>query len=229
MIGQNNYFGIGLQQSFENHSILCIVIYPLHRTIQPLNNLGQQYSGQYVQIHNLIWTNHTHETKKKHYGNLSIIGNYILSKIFPAKNSFHKVSRHLNFFYFGLTVTDDEPDDEGSPQHYILIHGILTASVILHLSEIGVNVDAIICVKAQNYKSLTPLPAQQDEDKEDDEETAKVCKQLVLKMCSVDVIYNIFYQIIVYILQLLHVFVFTHAIQDRLVSTVIQSTNWFSE
>lgn len=68
VIGQNNYFGIGLQQSFENYSILCIVIYPLHRTIQPLNNLGQQYSGQYVQIHHLIWTNHTHETKKNHYG-----------------------------------------------------------------------------------------------------------------------------------------------------------------
>ncbi|KAK2570951.1 Sperm-associated antigen 17 [Acropora cervicornis] len=68
---------------------------------------------------------------------------------------------------------DDEPDDEGSPQHYILIHGILTASVILHLSEIGVNVDAIICVKAQSYKSLTPLSAQQDESKEDNEENAK--------------------------------------------------------
>ncbi|XP_068698646.1 sperm-associated antigen 17-like [Montipora foliosa] len=68
---------------------------------------------------------------------------------------------------------DDEPDDEGSPQHYILIHGILTAPVILHLSEIGVNVDAIICVKAQNYKSLTSLTGQQDECKEEDNETAK--------------------------------------------------------
>lgn len=225
MTGQNNYFGIGLQQSFENHSILCIVIYPLHRTIQPLNNLGQQYSGQYVQIHHLIWTNHTHETKKKPLWNPTIIVNYILSKIFPAKNSFHKVSHHLNFFYFGLTVTDDEPDDEGSPQHYILIHGILTASVILHLSEIGVNVDAIICVKAQNYKSLTPLPVQQDEGKEDDEETAKVCKQLVLKMCSVDDNFIICSTKLLYILQLLYAFVFTHAIQRRLVSTVIQSTN----
>ena len=112
--------------------------------------------------------------------------NCILSEIFPAKNCFLKVSCHFNFFYFDLTVTDDEPDDEGSPQHYILIHGILTASVILHLSEIGVNVDAIICVKAQNYKSLTPLSAQQDESKDDNEENAKVCKQLVLKMCSVD-------------------------------------------
>ncbi|XP_078373230.1 sperm-associated antigen 17-like isoform X2 [Oculina patagonica] len=63
---------------------------------------------------------------------------------------------------------DDEPDDQGSPQHYVLIHGILTAPVIYHLNETGVNVDAIICVKAQNYDCLTPTPVQQDENKEVD-------------------------------------------------------------
>ena len=117
--------------------------------------------------------------KEKHFLNFYYNGELYTGKIFPAKNSFLKVFPHFNliFFCLGLTVTDDEPDDEGSPQHYILIHGILTASVILHLSEIGVNVDAIICVKAQNYKSLTPLSAQQDESKEDNEENAKVCKR----------------------------------------------------
>ena len=105
--------------------------------------------------------------------------NCILVKSFLPRILFSRFFLIFNliFFYLGLTVTDDEPDDEGSPQHYILIHGILTASVILHLSEIGVNVDAIICVKAQNYKSLTPLSAQQDESKEDNEENAKVCKR----------------------------------------------------
>lgn len=117
--------------------------------------------------------------KEKHFLNFYYNGELYTGKIFPAKNSFLKVFPHFNliFFYLGLTVTDDEPDDEGSPQHYILIHGVLTASVILHLSEIGVNVDAIICVKAQNYKSLTPLSSQQDGSKEDNEENAKVCKR----------------------------------------------------
>ena len=140
------------------------------------------------------------QKKKSSFQIFLIVVNCILSEIFPAKNSFLKVSRHFNFFYFG--VTDDEPDDEGSPQHYILIHGILTASVILHLSEIGVNVDAMICVKAQNYKSLTPLSAQQDESKDDIEENAKVCKQLVLKMCSVDDVNDI-HNHCIYVLQLL--------------------------
>lgn len=68
------------------------------------------------------------------------------------------------FFEFIFTcIIDDEPDDEGSPHHYVLIHGILTASVIYHLIEAGVNVDAIICVKAQNYDRLTPAADQQDE------------------------------------------------------------------
>jgi len=74
------------------------------------------------------------------------------------------------FIYF----SDDEPDDEGSPQHYVLIHGILTAPVIYHLSEIGVNVDAIICVKAQNYESLTPTPEQQEERRDGEEEAVNV-------------------------------------------------------
>lgn len=55
-----------------------------------------------------------------------------------------------------------------------MIHSILTAPVIYHLSEIGVNVDAIICVKAQNYESLTPAPEQQDENRDGEEESAKV-------------------------------------------------------
>lgn len=71
-----------------------------------------------------------------------------------------------------ILISDDEPDDERSPQHYVLIHGILTAPVIYHLNETGVNVDAIICVKAQNYDSLTPTPVQQDENK--DVDTSKV-------------------------------------------------------
>ena len=73
-----------------------------------------------------------------------------------------------------LFISDDEPDDEGSPHHYVLIHGILTAPVIYHLNEAGVNVDAIICVKAESYDSLTPTPVQQDESKDGEVETVKV-------------------------------------------------------
>ena len=74
---------------------------------------------------------------------------------------------------------DDEPDDEGSPQHYILIHGVLTAPVLHHLSEIGVSVDALICVRAQNYESLTPVLEQHDESKDVESEAAKVRKLLI--------------------------------------------------
>ena len=51
---------------------------------------------------------------------------------------------------------DDEPDEPGSPQHYVLIHGILTSQVIYHLSEIGVNIDAIVSIKAQSYDKFSP-------------------------------------------------------------------------
>lgn len=61
-------------------------------------------------------------------------------------------------------LVDDEPDDEGSPHHYVLIQGILTASVISNLIEVGVNVDALICLKAENYDSLTPTTHQKDEN-----------------------------------------------------------------
>ena len=83
----------------------------------------------------------------------------------------HK-SAELQSDFTYIHVSDDEPDVEGSPHHYILIHGILTAPVIYHLNEIGVNVDSIICVKAQNYDSLTSALVQPDESKDD--ETAKV-------------------------------------------------------
>ena len=75
--------------------------------------------------------------------------------------------------WFSFAI-DDEPDDEGSPQHYILIHGILTAPVIHYLSEIGVNVDALICVKAQTYGSLTPAPERQGQTKDQEDEADKV-------------------------------------------------------
>ncbi|PFX34574.1 Sperm-associated antigen 17 [Stylophora pistillata] len=68
---------------------------------------------------------------------------------------------------------DDEPDDEGSPHHYVLVQGILTASVISNLIEVGVSVDAVICLKAENYGRLTPATQQQEEStatKEDDPE-----------------------------------------------------------
>ena len=45
------------------------------------------------------------------------------------------------------------------------------APVIYHLSEVGVNVDAVICLKAQNYDSLTPSPDHKNESQEDDEAT----------------------------------------------------------
>lgn len=75
--------------------------------------------------------------------------------------------------------SDDEPDDEGSPQHYVLIHGILTAPVIYHLHETGVNVDAIICLKAQTCDSPAPTPVQQDENKDSGDETAQVSLTLL--------------------------------------------------
>lgn len=80
----------------------------------------------------------------------------------------------VNLIALCFLFSDDEPDDEGSPQHYVLIHGILTAPVIYHLHETGVNVDAIISLNSQNYSSLAPTPVQQDENKDGSDETAKV-------------------------------------------------------
>lgn len=48
-------------------------------------------------------------------------------------------------------MTDDEPDDEGSPQHYVLIHGIWMAPVINYMADLGINIDAIICAKSETY------------------------------------------------------------------------------
>ena len=46
--------------------------------------------------------------------------------------------------------------------------------------------DSIICVKAQNYDSLTPTPVQQDENKDGDGETAQV-NQLLLVSAKGDI------------------------------------------
>ena len=73
-----------------------------------------------------------------------------------------------------LFLPDDEPDEEGSPQHYVLIHGILTAPVIQHLTEVGVNVDAIIRVKAQNYERFAPAVPKADVHSKDGDESVRV-------------------------------------------------------
>ena len=91
----------------------------------------------------------------------------------------HSSGSFIRLLWFSFAI-DDEPDDEGSPQHYILIHGILTAPVIHYLSEIGVHVDALICVKAQIYESLTPAPEQQGETKDTEDEAAIVRSLLII-------------------------------------------------
>lgn len=52
---------------------------------------------------------------------------------------------------FLTILKDDEPDEEGSPQHYILIHGFTVASTLQHLVNIGVHVNAIIKIKQNEY------------------------------------------------------------------------------
>ncbi|EDO30653.1 predicted protein [Nematostella vectensis] len=60
---------------------------------------------------------------------------------------------------------DDEPDENGSPQHYVIIHGVLMAPVLQHLSDIGISVDAIIRVKAESYERFKAKPVKDDADK----------------------------------------------------------------
>ena len=70
---------------------------------------------------------------------------------------------------------DDEPDEEGSPQHYVIIHGFHTASTLQHLANIGVHVNAIIKLQQDEYKTVPP--AHDTEETHDDVET-EVLKQL---------------------------------------------------
>ena len=56
-----------------------------------------------------------------------------------------------------LFIVDDEPDDEGSPQHYVLIHGFTAASTLQHLANIGVDVNAIIKLQQDEYKTKSSL------------------------------------------------------------------------
>ncbi|XP_028409597.1 sperm-associated antigen 17-like isoform X2 [Dendronephthya gigantea] len=64
---------------------------------------------------------------------------------------------------------DDEPDEEGSPQHYVLIHGFLSASTLHHLANIGVHVNAIIKLQQEEYR-CKPQEHPKEEMHEDVEE-----------------------------------------------------------
>jgi hypothetical protein len=63
---------------------------------------------------------------------------------------------------------DDEPDEEGSPQHYVLIHGFLSASTLQHLANIGVHVNALIKLQQDEYRTVPPPTEECHEDVEDE-------------------------------------------------------------
>lgn len=67
-------------------------------------------------------------------------------------------------------IADDEPDDEDSPQHYVVIHGFLHASTIQHLANIGVHVNAIIKLQQDEYRAkiLGNVTEETQEDVEDE-------------------------------------------------------------
>jgi hypothetical protein len=66
----------------------------------------------------------------------------------------HHSSRPNRWIHYSFA--DDEPDEEGSPQHYVLIHGFLSASILQHLANIGVQVNAIIKLQQDEYRTIPP-------------------------------------------------------------------------
>lgn len=55
-----------------------------------------------------------------------------------------------------LLFADDEPDD--GPEHYIFVSGFYHPHLVPLLSDIGVNVDAMIKVMSDNYEVLQTQP-----------------------------------------------------------------------
>ena len=62
--------------------------------------------------------------------------------------------------------TDDEPEDDDSPKHYVIIHDFPNASTLQDLSNIGVNVNALIKLQLDEYQNV---PASDDVNAEDNE------------------------------------------------------------
>ncbi len=64
-----------------------------------------------------------------------------------------------------------EPDD--GAQHYVIIHGFHNPNLLSQLAEVGVTVDAIIRITAQDYTALEEVQSDREEksDREKDEKT----------------------------------------------------------
>ncbi|XP_067675915.1 sperm-associated antigen 17-like [Haliotis asinina] len=70
---------------------------------------------------------------------------------------------------------DDEPDD--GAQHYVVIYGFHNPHLFGQLSDVGINVDAIIRFSAQDYSPLVETQPEEKTDKEKDEKTLALEEQ----------------------------------------------------
>ncbi len=61
--------------------------------------------------------------------------------------------RHLGrsdcFKHHFCLFSDDEPDTDGCPSHYVVINGVYDARVLKCLMDLGVTADAVIKVKSE--------------------------------------------------------------------------------
>ncbi|XP_046333573.2 sperm-associated antigen 17-like isoform X4 [Haliotis rufescens] len=70
---------------------------------------------------------------------------------------------------------DDEPDD--GAQHYVVIYGFHNPHLFGQLSEVGINVDSVIRLSAQDYSLLLETQSDEKTDKEKDEKTLALEEQ----------------------------------------------------
>ena len=99
-----------------------------------------------------------------------IIITIILSLPTPLPFIITPAAHQTNYRCIHYSFADDEPDEEGSPQHYVLIHGFLSASILQHLANIGVQVNAIIKLQQDEYRTIPPayLTEETHEDVEEE-------------------------------------------------------------
>ena len=65
-----------------------------------------------------------------------------------------------------MIITDDEPDGETDPQHYIIVTSVYEPRVFQPLIDLGVVVDGVLNVKSETYQ----VKDEQQNIVEDDEQ-----------------------------------------------------------
>ena len=66
-----------------------------------------------------------------------------------------------------VCFSDDEPDD--GPHHYVMVFGQTDALLVQALSDIGVYVDTILCMKTDAYEGYDADQAEKSQESKPDE------------------------------------------------------------